>query len=177
MFSYWNCEYKVSFVLFWNLKKILLYAVSRTRQGRQREPSVKTPFPTFCRILEALRVEWQNSTPHLASTPERRNGNINLSKYFISSSGIRTHNQSVLQSHLVPLRHDRPHSLQLRFIKISSLVFVWKSNISIFINLHIYNATTIFFKRSVYCSLFIIVNLYPQRHCCPVSSNVLRKYR
>ena len=91
-----------------------------------------------CRILEALRVEWQNSTPRLASTPERtkmeiyflfflasrciphtaasrlsstlerRNGNINLSKYFISSSEDRTHNQSVLQSQLVPLRHDWP---------------------------------------------------------------------
>ena len=44
-----------------------------------------------------------------ASTPERRNGNLNLSKYFISSSGDRTHNQSVLQSHFVPLRHDRRH--------------------------------------------------------------------
>ena len=44
--------------------------MSRTQQGRQREP----PFPTFCRIPEALRVEWQNSTPRLTSTPERRNG-------------------------------------------------------------------------------------------------------
>ena len=41
-------------------------------------------------------------------TPERRNGNINLRKYFVSSSLDRTHNQSVLQSHLVPLRHDWP---------------------------------------------------------------------
>ena len=65
-------------------------------------------FPTFCRILEALCVEWQNSTPRLSSTPERRNGNINLSKYFISSSGDGTHNQSVLQSHFVPRRHDWP---------------------------------------------------------------------
>ena len=48
-----------------------LHAVSRTRQG----------------IPEALRVEWQNLTPRFASTPERRNGNINLNKYFISSSG------------------------------------------------------------------------------------------
>ena len=70
-----------------------LHAVSRTQQGRQREPSVKTlPLSTFCRILEALRVEWQNSTPRLTSTPERRNGNIKLSKYFISSSGDRTYN-------------------------------------------------------------------------------------
>ena len=55
-----------------------------------------------------MRIEWQNSTPRLTSTPERRNGNINLNKYFISSSGDRTHNQSVFQSHLVPLRHDWP---------------------------------------------------------------------
>ena len=60
------------------------------------------------RILEVLRVEWQNSTPRVASTPERRNGNINSSKYFISSSGDRTHNQSVLQSHFVSLCHDWP---------------------------------------------------------------------
>ena len=71
-------------------------------------PPHYTPFLTFCPILEALLVEWQNSTPHLTSTPERRNGNINLNKYFISSSGDRTHNQSVLQSHFVPLRHDWP---------------------------------------------------------------------
>ena len=69
-----------------------------------------TPFPTFCRIMEAMRVKRQNSTPRFALTTERRNGNINLSKYFISSSGNRTHNQSVLQSHLVPLRHDRPQA-------------------------------------------------------------------
>ena len=43
-----------------------------------------------------------------ASTPEQRNGNINLNKYFISSSGDWTHNQAVLQSHFVPLRHDWP---------------------------------------------------------------------
>ena len=29
-------------------------------------------------------------------------------KYFISSSGDRTHNQLILQSNFVPLRHDRP---------------------------------------------------------------------
>ena len=38
-------------------------------------------FPTLYRILEALRVERQSSTPRLASKPERRNGNINLNKY------------------------------------------------------------------------------------------------
>ena len=82
---------------------------ARSRVGRGN--LVKdTPFPTFCRILEALHDEWQNLTSRFVSTPERRNGNIKLSKYFISSSGDRTHNQSVSQSHFVPLRHDRPQA-------------------------------------------------------------------
>ena len=61
-------------------------------------------------------LEWQNSTPRLASTPGRRNRNINLSKYFISWSGDRTHNQSILQSHFVPLRHDWPHLFFCLFV-------------------------------------------------------------
>ena len=60
------------------------------------------------RILEALLAEWPNSTPRFALRPDRRNGNINLNKYLISSSGDRIHNQSRLQSHFMPLRHDRP---------------------------------------------------------------------
>ena len=82
-----------------------LHDVSRTQQGRQREPSVKTLCSTFCRILEELRVEWQNSTPHLPSTPERRNGNINLNKYFTSPR---------------LLRHDWPQKL--------FPIFVYKEN-------------------------------------------------
>ena len=39
---------------------------------------------------------------HFALTLERGNGNIHLSKYFTSSSGHWTHNQSVLESHLCP---------------------------------------------------------------------------
>ena len=34
-----------------------------------------------------------------------------LSKYFISSRGDRTHNQSILQSYSVSLLHDWPHLL------------------------------------------------------------------
>ena len=65
------------------------HAVSRTQQGRQREPrGCLNPVPYFPRILEALRVEWRNSTPRFASTPQRRNENINVNKYFMSSSGI-----------------------------------------------------------------------------------------
>ena len=54
-----------------------LHAVSRTQQDRQREPSVKK---LRSLILEALCVEWSNSTPRFASTPERRNENINKCK-------------------------------------------------------------------------------------------------
>ena len=67
--------------------KLQLHAVSRSQQGRQREPSVKTLRSPLSGVLEALRVEWRNSTPRFASTSERRNGNININKYFIFSSG------------------------------------------------------------------------------------------
>ena len=59
-------------------------------------------------VLKAFRVEWRNSTPGFASTLELRNRNIHLNNYFICSSGDRTHNQSRLQSHFVPLRHVWP---------------------------------------------------------------------
>ena len=68
---------------------------------------METSDKTQIRILEVLRVEWWNSMSRLASTPERRNGNIDLNKYFISSSGNRTHNQSVLKSSILShLRAD-----------------------------------------------------------------------
>ena len=62
--------------IFKNKKYNQLHAVSRTWQGRQREPSIKTLRSPLSAELEALHVEWQNSTPRLASTPERRNGKI-----------------------------------------------------------------------------------------------------
>ena len=48
-------------------------------------------------VLKALRVWWRNSTPRFAWLPERRNVNIHLNKYFISSSGDRAHNQSIFE--------------------------------------------------------------------------------
>ena len=64
-----------------------LHAVCRT-QGRQREPSViRHPVPHFL----------PNSGGIACWVAELN---------FISSSGDRNHNQSVLQSHLVPRRHD-----------------------------------------------------------------------
>ena len=72
---------------------------------------------------------WSGRTQRraFASTPERRNGNINLGKYFISSSGARTHNQSVLQSHFVPLRHDWPTESNMHL----KIMFGWKLEIYI----------------------------------------------
>ena len=73
-----------------------LHAVSRTQQDRQREPSIKTP--------------------------ERRNENINVNKYFISSSGCRTYNQPILQSHFGPLWYDWPHHIWCLYDKKNLMV-------------------------------------------------------
>ena len=71
-----------------------------THTGRHREPNVKTLHsPVFA---EALYVEWRNSTHCFASTPEQRNIDINLNKYFISSSGDRTHYRPVTITSLCP---------------------------------------------------------------------------
>ena len=51
-------DFIVSMLLFF----FQLHAVSRTQQDSQREPNIDTLFPTSCRILEALRVKWQNSS-------------------------------------------------------------------------------------------------------------------
>ena len=59
---------------------------ARTQQSRQREPSVKT-LTLSAEFSEALSVKWKNSMMRFASTPEWRNRNIQLSKYFMSSSG------------------------------------------------------------------------------------------
>ena len=101
---------KVSFII-----SFTLYS-AQSRVGR-RNLVLRHSVPHFLPILEALRVEWQNSTPRLASTPERRNGNKNLSKYFISSRGDRTHNQSVLQSQFVLLRYDWPRLVSFICVK------------------------------------------------------------
>ena len=50
----------------------------------------------FRRILEALCVEWRNSTPCFAALIERGNENI---EYFIFPSGNQTYYLSLLQSH------------------------------------------------------------------------------
>ena len=84
------------------INKNQLHAVSRTQQGRQREPSIKTLHsPLSAEFLEVLRVEWRNSTLRFVSTPEQ-SGNIYLNKYFISSSGDRTHKRRVAVTSLCP---------------------------------------------------------------------------
>ena len=37
----------------------------------------------FRRVLEALRIEWQNSAPRFASTRERRRENINVNNIYL----------------------------------------------------------------------------------------------
>ena len=85
-----------------------LHAVSRTQQGRQRESSVKilrSPLSAefWRRCVLSGRIQRSAMPRHQSEEMD-----INLNKYFISSSGDRTHNQSVLQSHFVSLHHDWP---------------------------------------------------------------------
>ena len=61
-----------------------------------------------------------------------RNLNINLSKYFISLSGDRTLNQSVLQTYFVQLRHDWPPKLILPFPLFETLSKVSKNVIDFY---------------------------------------------
>ena len=90
--------------------KYQLHTVSRTQQGRQREPSVQTlRSPLSAWFWRHCVLRGRNQRRALPRHQSEENGNINLSKYLISSSGDRTHNQSILQSHFVPLRHDWPH--------------------------------------------------------------------
>ena len=77
-----------------------LHAVYRIQQGRQREHSVKTLRPPLSAEFLRHCVLSGRTQRRALPRPERRNGNINL------FSRDRTHNQSVLQSHFVPLRHD-----------------------------------------------------------------------
>ena len=101
----WFFSAKVLRVRFFSLFSIMLYqkksnqihAVSRTQQGRQREPSVKTlrsPLSAeFWRHCVLSGRTQRHASPQHQSEENR---NINLSNtYFISSSGDPTHNQSV----------------------------------------------------------------------------------
>ena len=60
---------------------------ARSRVGRGNLV-LRHSLPTFCRILEALRVEWRNSTMLFDLTREWRNRNINLNKYSMLRMGI-----------------------------------------------------------------------------------------
>ena len=110
--------------VFQKSKSNQLHAVSRTQQGRQRELSVNTlrsPLSAeFWRHCHCVLSGGPNRRAS-ASTPERRNENLNVNKYFTSSSGDRTHNQSILQSHFVPMRPDWPlfctYSIILIFLR------------------------------------------------------------
>ena len=84
------------------INQLHLYAAF-SKIGR-RDLVLRNSLAHFSPILDALRVEWWNSTSRSVLTPELRNGNITLNKYFMSSSGDRTNNQSRVQSHFASLR-------------------------------------------------------------------------
>ena len=62
---------KFSYVILYVLNFFELHVAYRMYEGRQKKPSVKTLGSSFLPNRgEALRVEWWNSTPRFASTPE-----------------------------------------------------------------------------------------------------------
>ena len=63
----------------------LLY-IFTLNPAQRRAQGTNTPFPIFRRNLEALRVDWLNSTSRFTATLERNNENLNLNEYFNSSS-------------------------------------------------------------------------------------------
>ena len=98
-----NDEWILGVLYLWyevDFRSNQLHAVSSAQQGKQKDSSVKTlRSPLSAEFWRHLRVKWLNLTLPFASTPKRRNGNMNLNKYFISSSGDRTYNQMRSQSH------------------------------------------------------------------------------
>ena len=61
------------------------------------------------------------STLRFLSTPERKNDLFTfVNKYFVSSSGNRTHNQLILHSHFVPLCYDWPQNILIIFLNLYS---------------------------------------------------------
>ena len=78
------------FIFLTNRIKVILFVKSASRyiphtaeliQSRQRKTTLNTQFSIFRQILKKLRVEWRCLTPRFASTPERRNENINLTTF------------------------------------------------------------------------------------------------
>ena len=122
--------------------------------------------PHFPPNSEALRAEWRNSTSRFASTPERRNKNIIVNKYFISSSGDRTHNQSILQSHFVPLRHDRDRFLGSLIIYILRIFCHYGIVESIFTHTMVVSS---FFIKKMVCTYFKYFHIWQNKVCLEIS--------
>ena len=79
-----------------------LHVVSRTQLGRLLLRHSVSHIPPYSESIACWMAELN------AVLCLRSNRNINLNKYFIFSSRDRTHKQSRLQSHFVPLCHDWP---------------------------------------------------------------------
>ena len=80
-------------------KKNQLYAVSRTQQGRQREPSVKTLRSRLSTELwRHCVVKWRNSTPRFASKPDRENEHRSILRHVLLSYSKKGFLSSIQQS-------------------------------------------------------------------------------
>ena len=119
--------YKILFKIKLNQISFTLYpAHSRVGRGNL---VLKHSIPHF--YAEFWRHWVLSGGTQRHALPRHQCEEMKINKYFISSSGDRTHNQSILQSHFVPLRHDQPQlpagpaglglSLLINIIKLKNL--------------------------------------------------------
>ena len=103
-----------------------LHAVSRAQQGRQKDPSVKTlRSPLFAEFWRQCVLSGRTQPPTLCLNTSAKTWKY---KYFISSSGDRTQNQSILQFQFVPQRHNWP--LLIIFLLQITKIFLLKTTSS-----------------------------------------------
>ena len=97
-----------------------VFNINQSASSRCTGYSVMKLITAYSRVSSAFSTFWVNSegialrvaelNAALCFYTRARNGNINLNKYFISLSEDTTHNESRLQSHCVPLRHNWPQN-------------------------------------------------------------------
>ena len=56
---------------------------------------LNTPIPTFRRVLQALRVEWRNSTPRFAIASKLTNNNLNINPMWDRIHDYRVYSRSL----------------------------------------------------------------------------------
>ena len=98
-----NSKRNTKYILIRTKSFFQLHAVFCMEQGRGTLGLRHSATFRIYWILETLCVEWANSTPRFASTPERKNKNMKSPRVWIEITICRVYSHM-----LVPLLHDWP---------------------------------------------------------------------